>query len=161
MGESSLWSPGGRWRKQTQLAGAAGCRPPPQGRCPARGLAGTVGGLQRCPGDPQGPRGLSILGSRPSQLGLGVDSSWGARATGAQVPRAEGLLPQQDTCKHSTEQKCSGMEFLLFCCGFFFPFSFSIKHTHTCAATSVQRTRTQNKYMIGNSGGFTVSGASS
>lgn len=74
-------------------------------------------------------------------------------------PRSQqALFPQGDTCKHSKElQSAVEWTFFLFPTRFFF-FNLFLKK-HTCAAVFVQRVRTQNKYVIGHSGRFTVIGS--
>lgn len=84
--------------------------------------------------------------------------SWSGWVTGAQVPKADGPCSLSKThASIAKNQKVHRMKYLLFPL-FFFSFFFSLKK-QSCAAISVQRVRTQNKYMIENSGRFTVSQA--
>lgn len=95
--------------------------------------------------------------------GAGQDSERGfsarvIRPPGRRSPKPMGLVPSARHIHASTakNQKVHGTEFLILL-WFFFLFLFLKKHI--CAAVSVQRVRTQNKYVIGNSGMFTVSKA--
>lgn len=81
------------------------------------------------------------------------------RGTG---PRSQQALSRQgDTRKHSKKPdlRQSGLASFFRTRPFFFFFLNLFVKKHTCAAVFVQRVRTQNKYVIGHSGRFTVSQA--
>lgn len=74
-----------------------------------------------------------------------------------QVPKANGLCSLSKTHASTAKNEKSAWNGVSFSVVFFF-FLFFLKK-HICAAISVQRVRTQNKYVIGNSERFTVSKA--
>ena len=103
------------------------------------------------------PHPVQVERGRTSECGF--QPGWpGHGGTG---PRSQQALSLREThASTAKNQECSAVDFLRYSdTSFFFFFLNLFLKKHTCAAVFVQRVRTQNKYMIGHSGRFTVSQA--